>query len=140
MEVYSIKSQGNDRNFELTSPSFIIQKQEHANPPTESKSEKKITTADKAKTPPVKKDTSVPDYPRMTEIAHKVREKLQSINVNIQFEVDKELGRIVIKVIDPESGEVVRKIPPEKFMKAVELLNDMKNELHAQGIEVDVKY
>jgi hypothetical protein len=40
----------------------------------------------------------------------------------------------------PESGEVVREIPPEKFLKAVELLYDMKNVLHAQGIEVDVKY
>jgi hypothetical protein len=89
MEVYSIKSQGNDRNYEATSPSFIIQKQDRTNPPTEPNSEKKITTANKVKIPTVKNNTSIPDYPRMTEIAHKVREKLQSIKVNIQFEVDK---------------------------------------------------
>jgi uncharacterized FlaG/YvyC family protein len=140
MEVYSIKSQGNDGYFGSSSPSFIIQKQERINSPTESKSDKKITTANKAKAPRVKKATIVPDYPRMTEIAHKVRDKLQSIDVNIQFEVNKESNRIVIMVIDPESGEIVRKIPPEKYMKAVELFNDMKNELHAQGIEIDVKY
>jgi uncharacterized FlaG/YvyC family protein len=140
MEVYSIKSHGNNGSFELISPSSFSPKQGRVNQYAERHSAAKTAAAGKEIKTPVKHSTSKPDYPRMTDIAHKVRKKLQSINVNIQFEVNRDQGKIVIKVIDPASGEVVRKIPPEKFMKSVEFLNDMKNELHAEGIEVDVKY
>jgi flagellar protein FlaG len=140
MEVYSIKKQGIDKYFGSVSQPSVSQKQVRTNPPAELQPDKKITTNSKELKITAKNDTIKTDYPRMIEIAHKVGKKLQSINVNIQFEVDKELGRIIIKVIDPESGEVVRKIPPEKFMKSIEFLNEMKNELHGEGIAVDVKY
>lgn len=35
---------------------------------------------------------------------------------NLQFSTHEETGRIVVKVIDSESGEVVREIPPERVL------------------------
>jgi uncharacterized FlaG/YvyC family protein len=140
MEVYSIKNQGIDGYFDSTFSLSIAQKRVLTNPHANLQSNKKITTTREAKKSTINGNTGKSDYPRMIEIAHKVGKKLQRINVNIQFEVDKELGRIIIKVIDPESGEVVRKIPPEKFMKCIEFLNEMKDDLHGEGIAVDAKF
>jgi flagellar protein FlaG len=143
MEVYSTKSQGIEGFVKPKSPSTFSQ-QGRVQGHTEPQSKKVADDVKKDQNQMLKagKETysGHRNYPKMVEIAQKVREKLESINVNIQFEVNRELGRIIIKVIDPASGEVVRKIPPEKFMRSVEFLNEMKNELHVEGIEVDVKY
>lgn len=142
MEVYSTQSQGID-GFVTPKPHSIFSQKGRVQEFAEPQSKKVIDVKknqNRTLKPGTETYTNNQNYPKMVEIAKKVREKLESINVNIQFEVNRELGRIIIKVIDPVSGEVVRKIPPEKFMRSVEFLNAMKNELHVEGIEVDVKY
>lgn len=89
---------------------------------------------------PVKTEVPRVKFPKLLEIAQQVREKLRSAQVNIEFEVNQKSGRVVVKVLDPISGEVVRKIPPEALAKSIEHLKQMKSELQLQGIELDVKY
>lgn len=38
---------------------------------------------------------------------------------SLSFRFDKELNRVVVKVIDPESGELLREIPPESVLEAL---------------------
>jgi uncharacterized FlaG/YvyC family protein len=87
-----------------------------------------------------KPETQKDLFPKMLEIARKVGEKLKTAGVSIQFEINKNAGRIIIKVLDPVTGEVVRKIPPEAYMKSLEYLHEMQSRMHLQGLEVDVKY
>jgi len=42
--------------------------------------------------------------------------KLQS-SVHLRYEVDQEAGNVVIKVIDAETGEVLRTVPPEELAR-----------------------
>jgi flagellar protein FlaG len=42
----------------------------------------------------------------------------------LQFSVDEETERTVIKVIDSESGELIRQIPDEVFLELARKLND----------------
>ena len=57
-----------------------------------------------------------------TEI-EKVNEFVQSIQRDLQFTVDKDLERTVIKVTDSSSGELIRQIPEDVFL---ELARDLK--------------
>lgn len=41
---------------------------------------------------------------------------------SLSFRFDKELNRVVVKVIDPESGELLREIPPESVLEALKEL------------------
>lgn len=50
----------------------------------------------------------------MEELARKLNLATQSIGRDLRFEVDMESGRSVIQVLDRETGEVIRQIPPEK--------------------------
>ncbi|MGI9271247.1 MAG: flagellar protein FlaG, partial [Woeseiaceae bacterium] len=52
--------------------------------------------------------------PDMEELAHKLNVASQSIGRDLRFEVDMESGHSVIQVLDRETGEVIRQIPPEK--------------------------
>ena len=40
----------------------------------------------------------------------------------LSFRFEKELNRVVVKVIDPVTGEVVREIPPESVIEALKQL------------------
>lgn len=133
MEVYSVKFSGIETSG-IAAPQ-IPAKQGSRTKPVQASAQITIQ-------PERKKDNEAisTSFPKMLEIAKQVGEKLKSSGVSIQFEVNKDAGQIVIKVLDPVSGKVVRKIPPEAYMKSVEYLSAMQNKLLLQGIEVDVHY
>jgi flagellar protein FlaG len=42
---------------------------------------------------------------------------------SLTFRYEKELQRVVVKVIDPETGELLREIPPETVIEALKRLH-----------------
>ena len=49
---------------------------------------------------------------------------VQSIQRNLEFSVDKELERTVIKVVDGDSGDLIRQIPEDIFLELARNLKD----------------
>ena len=49
---------------------------------------------------------------------------VQSIKRNLEFSIDEPSGKVIVKVIASESGEVVRQIPNEEVLKLANSLND----------------
>jgi flagellar protein FlaG len=58
----------------------------------------------------------------------RVREVFQNVEPRLQFEVDPDLHRVVVKIMNGESGEVIRQIPPQ------EVLNLAKNFQASTGL------
>ena len=54
------------------------------------------------------------NVPDMEELAKVLNLSTQSIGRDLRFEVDMESGRSIIQVLDRDTGEVIRQIPPEK--------------------------
>lgn len=52
--------------------------------------------------------------PNMEELAAALNLASKSIGRDLRFEVDMESGRSVISVLDRDTGELIRQIPPEK--------------------------
>jgi uncharacterized FlaG/YvyC family protein len=52
--------------------------------------------------------------PDLEALARELNLASRSIGRDLRFEVDMESGRSVIQVLDRETGEVIRQIPPEK--------------------------
>lgn len=86
-----------------------------------------------------KSDVNV-NHINMLDIARQVGEKLRNAGVKIQFKVNENAGRVIIIVKDPSTDEVIREIPPEAYMRTVEVIRNLNRELMVQGIEVDVSY
>lgn len=52
--------------------------------------------------------------PDLDALARKLNVASRSIGRDLRFEVNMDSGRSVIQVLDRETGEVIRQIPPEK--------------------------
>jgi flagellar protein FlaG len=47
----------------------------------------------------------------------KLNDFAQSVSRQLQFSVDEESGKTIVKVIDAETGETIRDIPPEEIIR-----------------------
>lgn len=65
------------------------------------------------------------------ESAHSAVEKFQSVvrdlQRNLDFSVDDSSGEVVVRVIDGESGKLIRQIPSEDLLRLSERLEDMRS-------------
>jgi flagellar protein FlaG len=52
---------------------------------------------------------------------------VQSIQRDLSFSVDASTGDVVVKVIDGDSGTVVRQIPSEEILRLTERLDEMRS-------------
>ena len=51
-----------------------------------------------------------------------VNASLQSRSVGLQFEMDKDTDKVIVKVVDRASGEVIRQIPTEEVVRIAKVL------------------
>ncbi|WP_155999666.1 flagellar protein FlaG [Thioalkalivibrio sulfidiphilus] len=75
------------------------------------------------------KDLPVPSAPEMPEldlsgVVESLNDYMQSVRRDLRFSVDDFSGRTVITVLDSESQEVIRQIPPESVQALAEYLRD----------------
>jgi len=65
------------------------------------------------------------DAQRVSAATRKVEELFQTVRRNLEFREDPSSGRLVVSVIDAESGEIIRQIPPEQMIRMAEHLEQM---------------
>lgn len=54
----------------------------------------------------------------------KVNDYVQSVQRDLQFSVDEELDKTVVRVVDRDSGELIRQIPEDIFLELARRLKD----------------
>lgn len=101
---------------EKESPIQIQEKNNVVNPTVENKALEENTP--KEKVSPLS-DTDV------TETIDEMNNILQSMNRNLSFTVDEQLGQSVIVVKDSESDEVIRQIPSEELVVLRKKMDDV---------------
>lgn len=62
---------------------------------------------------------------QLDKVAQQLQEFVGDLNRNIEFSVDKDSGRDVIKVIDKDSGDLLKQYPSEEVLTLVSKLSDM---------------
>ena len=62
------------------------------------------------------------DLGKAVAAVEELNDYAQKVGRSLQFSVDDASGKTVIKVMDSETGEVVRQIPPEKVVALMEYL------------------
>jgi flagellar protein FlaG len=63
------------------------------------------------------------DRVKIDRAATKVNEVLSLADSQLKIEVDHETDRVIVKVIEQESGEVIRQIPPEELLELAKFLS-----------------
>ena len=72
------------------------------------------------------KSVQTPSLVELSELAADVQKNMNIIhNVNLQFSVNKESGRIMVTVTDETTGKVIREIPPEEIVRFADKFGEM---------------
>lgn len=68
-------------------------------------------------------------------------EKIPVLPANFSSEInfDKDLGLIVVNIMDKESGEVIRSIPTDEMLQFMRRMNEMFQDDKSAGMLVDFK-
>ncbi|WP_143475892.1 flagellar protein FlaG [Pseudoalteromonas sp. EB27] len=61
---------------------------------------------------------------QMEEMAQQLQDFMGEMNRSLQFKVDEDSGRDVIKVLDKNSGEVIKQYPSEEVLSLVSKLSE----------------
>ena len=110
---------------------------------TVAKSSGQVTKPDVANTPvnggevlpPRGKEqpAAVVDTVDISETVTEINDIIRSIQRDLAFNVDEDSGRTVIRVIDSESGELIRQIPSESFLAIATHLRDFQEDTVSGG-------
>lgn len=53
-----------------------------------------------------------------------LNDAVQNIRRELEFSVDEDSGRTIIKVVDSVTGDVIRQLPPEELLAAAKSIKD----------------
>ncbi len=93
------------------------------------------TTAGGAALPPGGKQVPSPavDTAELSEKVTEINDIIRSIQRDLAFNIDEDSGKTVIRVIDSESGELIRQIPSEKVLAIATHLRDVQEDTVSGG-------
>jgi len=77
-------------------------------------------------------DFAPTDRVTLEHAVSKVREAFQQSNSQLQIEVDPDLERVVVKILNGDSGEVIRQIPPKEVIDLAKNLAGLKGALFGE--------
>ena len=85
-----------------------------------------------------KKSESAPVTSKSREISEVV-EKLNTLgsqiaNTKISFSIDSETGKPIVRVINKETGQVIRQLPPEDLLNLVDNLQNLTGLIFSEAI------
>ena len=83
------------------------------------RNEGSLSLLQKAPSPGVSVGSQVPE-----ELLLKVQESLRQVEPRIQISVEQDLNRVIMRVVDNNSGELIRQIPAEEVLKLQRFLHE----------------
>jgi flagellar protein FlaG len=71
----------------------------------------------------VKSLTASQEEQQLKDAADKTNQFVKNISQQLEFSVDKDTGKTVVKVIDRQKNEVIRQIPPKEMLEIAKALD-----------------
>lgn len=72
-----------------------------------------------------KEPSAVTDVEKVRSAVSEIEKFLSSTRRNLEFSTDEESGKIVVKVIASETGELIRQLPSEEALRIANSLSDV---------------
>jgi flagellar protein FlaG len=83
-----------------------------------------------ADSPPVRQQQ--PAAEQVRQALQEVERAVQPVARNLQFSIDKDTGKTIVKVVDAETQEVIRQIPGEEILAIAKAIDRMQGLLLKQ--------
>ncbi len=66
-----------------------------------------------------------PDARELERIASEVQIRLKQLNTELRFEVEDRVEDLVVKIVDPDTNEIIRQIPSEEMLAIRDRLDEL---------------
>ena len=63
-----------------------------------------------------------------------INKVLAGFSVSVQFEVDSDYSELIVKVVDQDTGKLIRRIPTEEVVRMSKAMDNLKGLLFAQSV------
>jgi flagellar protein FlaG len=63
-----------------------------------------------------------------------INKVMDALSISVQFQMDPDLNQTVIKVVDQQSGKVIRQFPSEDALRISKALDNLKGVLFAKAV------
>lgn len=80
------------------------------------------------------KKTPQPTANEKTEALAEINDSLRMASIGVRFEFDKEADMMIAKVVDVESGDVIRQMPSEEVVHISKVLGKLQGLLVSQKV------
>lgn len=77
----------------------------------------------------VEKTGSVPDIPQLAQAVKAINKSLQDQSRAVEFSLDSDSKRVLIKVVDQKTKEILRQIPSEEVLEIAKALDHVQQGL-----------
>ncbi|QSI75311.1 flagellar protein FlaG [Niveibacterium microcysteis] len=98
----------------------------------------KITQADNPSEPVASPQTQTaqkqPDREAVERAMQEVKKAVDPMARNLQFSIDEDTGRTIVRIVDTATKEVIRQIPSEEVLAIAKALDRMDGEKKASGV------
>jgi flagellar protein FlaG len=98
-------------------------------PKGEKGSEAKIGKEEKSAKPAKDEAKSTLSPEETKQVVEEVESYLKDFDIQLDFNIEDKTGDIVVKVLNRETGDVIRQIPPEGLQKLREKLKELRGVL-----------
>ncbi len=61
----------------------------------------------------------------LERIVKEINQFIQIFNSKIAFEIDKDTGKTILKIIDSQTNEIIRQIPPEELLRISKRISEL---------------
>ncbi len=89
----------------------------------------KIEESRKEKESASQADLQEKDQVQSEELLSQIKSLTEDGLYSVRFENDNEAGELIVKVVDRETDEVIRQIPPEELLDLTKRLNDLRGNI-----------
>ena len=72
----------------------------------------------------VSQEETKPTTSDIKQAAKQVNNFVKQLDRNLEFSVDESSGRVIITVREPETGKIIRQIPPEELLVIAKLVSE----------------
>ena len=80
----------------------------------------------------VQQPVSLPSMEQVKEAVQKINKTMASLSNNLEFSIDEDSDRTIIKVVDQETKEVIRQVPTKETLEIAKALDKVQGLLIKQ--------
>ncbi|WP_426147327.1 flagellar protein FlaG [Polaromonas sp. DSR2-3-2] len=91
------------------------------------------TPAAKAAADAKEAEAAKPTTKQIQESLQEINKVMAGLSISVQFKIDPDYKELIVKVVDQDSGKLIRQIPTEDVVKMSKAMDNLKGLLFAQS-------